>query len=315
MRTRVLVALSIATACGSPAAPSTQAAVPELASAPEATWIDVGVAGRLELVVRAEPAPHEGDTGLVFRVTNHGDAPILADLRSLDRVVRPDAPAGVRLPLSDEQTSRLLEISALVSIDPERSITYAVPFACEGAESVALGGTLTTFDNGRVLTLVADGASATVSCAATTAAPPGTIWVSGSAALEGTPRAADAFTADFPTLLRGASIAPSADVSLLAFSYDARPIERWRYDACVSLDHCPARTIAQPPGSIGAPAVGMSLAGAQAFCETRSLRAMSPLETASVGDQARALLDSDAPDLVTAGFRCARTEADSAGRP
>lgn len=318
MRTRWAVALLIAAGCGTEAPPpSTTAAATTAESAPQARWLPV-VPGRLEVSVRERLGHREGGDGVVFRLTNHGDVPLLVDLRHLGRVLRPDAPSALRLPLSAEQIAELSSVSALAQVQPAQSITYAVAFAagpCEGTRTVALGGTLTAMDDGRTIEIVADGAQAALSCDAPMAAPAGTTWVTAEGALASAGAEADAFGAGLPDLIRAAAVSGSADVALLPFSYDALPIERWRYDACVSLGRCPERAMAQPPGSIRAPAVGMTSAGVEAFCATRSLRAPSAAEAEAIADPARALLTADAPDVVTSGFRCARSVGETGAAP
>lgn len=315
MRTHAL-ALLLLSACGPSAPPTTAAFVP---GEPEPAWIPVVSAGLLQVDVRDRLVSHEGGSGLLLRVVNHAETPVLVDLRSAERVIGPDVPAALRLPLSEAQRSELSSISALAQVGSVAPATYAVAFApaaCDGARDVALGGILVALDDVRTLELVADGANARVSCAAPTAAPAGTMWVAGSGALTAAATSAEEFAAVDDPLLRAASVTQAADVALLPFSYDARPVERWRYDACVSLGRCPARVLPQPPGSIRAPAVGMTPAGVEAFCQARSLRSLSPEETAAVSDLGRALVDpGDHTDLVVTGFRCARSESQPPSPP
>lgn len=266
--------------------------------------------------MRERAASRPDGIGVVFRLTNHGDDSLLADLRTQERVVRPDAEPALALPLTPAQVAELRAVSSLSAIAHDQSISYAVAIeGCAGERTVSLGGTLTAVDGLRTIELVADGARGHLACDAPTPPPMGTVWVRGGGSTLAGGRARESFTDDFATMLRAASVRSADDIALLPFSYDARPIERWRYDACVSLGTCPARTIAQPPGSIAASAVGMTSAGAETFCAARSLRALTAEELAAVGDPGRALVTSDDPAVVTAGFRCARSETDAAPPP
>ncbi len=254
--------------------------------------------------------------GVAFRLTNHGDDSLLVDLRSEERVVRPGAEPALALPLTPAQVAELREVSSLSAIAHDQSISYAVAIdGCTGERTVSLGGSLIAVDGMRTIELVADGAHGHLVCDAPTPPPAGTIWVrdGGPTLAEG--RAPESFTEDFATMLRAAAVRSADDIALLPFSYDARPIERWRYDACVSLGTCPARVVAQPPGSITAPAAGMTTAGVEAFCAARSLRALTPEELAAVRDPGRALVSGDDGAVVTAGFRCARSESEPAAPP
>lgn len=327
VRTHVLlIATLILSACGSSAetaspapSPGPPDPPPAPAGAPLEHWTRVAVAGPLELQVRDRLAERDGQAGVVFRLHDHGDAPLLADLRSTARVVRPGAPSTLRLPLSDAQVSELSMISALTQVRPDAPATYAVPIepaACEITRSVPLGGVLVALDDTRTVELVADGVEAELSCAAPTPAPSGTMWVTDAGELAAAGTSTEAFATIADPLLRAAAVDPAAGVALLPFSYDARPVERWRYDACVSLGRCPARLVPQPPGSIRAPAVGMSREGVEAFCATRSLRAPTDEEIAAVRDPGRALIVPPAGvDAVSIGLRCARSESDPAPAP
>ena len=285
---------------------------PFRAPEPAPAWTPVASAAQLEILARDRLATRGEQPAVVFRVTNHGEQAILVDLRDLGRVVRPEAEAAPRLPLSDAQVAELSEISALTQIRAGSSITYAVAYAlgpCEGTTTVPLGGVLVALDGDRTLELVADGARTPLACLPPGELPAGTTWVSGDSPLSASGRSPADFAEGLPELLRGTSVTGAADVALLPFSFDARPVERWRYDACVATGACPARVVAQPPGSIHAPAVGMTGAGVAALCAARGLRPLTPEEIASVADPARPLIDDPRPEVVTAGLRCARTEA------
>lgn len=282
---------------------------------PEPTWTTV-VAGRLEIAVRDRLASHGAETGVVVRLTNHGEQPLLLDLRDVDRVPHLDVEPATRVPLGEARTAELAEVSGLTSIAGSASVTYAVPTMppdCEGTRTAAFGGVLYALDGDRTIEIVADGASAPLSCAAPLDAPEGTSWVSGHAPFTAA-AASDDFGAGLPELIRAASVTGAADVALLPFSFDARPVERWRYDACVAAGVCPARAVVQPPGSIRAPAVGMTQAGVEAFCAHRGLRALTSDEVQAVADPGRPLVAGGPPDVVVTGLRCARTE-DAAPSP
>ena len=282
---------------------------------PPVRWSNVATAGRLDVAVRDRLGSRTEGTGAVFRLTNRGDDPLLVDLRSLRRVVRIDPAAEVQLPLAPAQVEELSAISALTQIAPGASITYAVPFACEGDTEVAIGGRLNALDGGRTVELVVDAARATLACDAPSPVPVDTMWVSATTDFRAAGARAEDFSADMPPMVRAASISGVGDVALLPFSYDALPIERWRYDACARLGTCPTRIVAQPPGSLRAPAVGMDAAGVAAFCGARDSRPLSEAEVARVADPARALVTADAPDVVVAGFRCARNENEPPAAP
>lgn len=293
---------------GQGADPPTAESIPAPGAA-EPTWASLLVAGPLELAARDLVVERAGRMAVLVRVTNRGERPLLLDLRSVDRVVGPDVEAGLRLPLSDAQRTGLAEISALTQVPAGGSVVYGVALAaaCEAGDALAYGGVLVALDEGRTLELTADGATAPVRCTPA-AAPAGVVWVEGRAALAGEPMAVAAFAEGLPALLRAAAVSPEGDVALGELSYDARPIERWRYDACVAGGTCPARERPQPPGSLFAPAVGMTDAAASAFCAARSLRAMTAAEAAASVEPGRVLL-ADAPEgLVATGFRCARDE-------
>ncbi len=278
----------------------------------EASWSSLFVAGPIELAARDHVADHAGIGSMLIRLTNRGDRPLLLDLRSVERVVAPHAPAGVRLPLSEAQRVALGRISALTQIEAGGVLVYGVALgqACDDGAEIELGGAMVALDEERTLEIDGDGARTTLRCAALPA-PAGVLWVEGHAALVGEPTAPTAFREGLPELLRAATVSSEGEVQLRAHSYDARPIERWRYDACVATGECPARQTEQPPGTLRAPAVGMTAAGVLAFCAARSLRPMTAEEVAASVEPGRPLL-IDAPEGVTAaGFRCARDEADA----
>jgi hypothetical protein len=303
---RASLASLLLLACGAPPPSVTPTVVPEPAD------VMVATAAPLRLQVRTRLVSREGEPGLLFRITNESTRALLVDLRDVDRVVRASDGDALRLPLSDEQVSELSEISALREVRPGRSIAYATPFdgaACDGSRTVRLGGVLVALDGDRVIELVADGVEVSVSCEPPSAILSGASWVATTAPFAAEGRAPASFAEGLPDLVRAASVSDGADVSLLAFSYDPRPIERWRYDACVSLGRCSVRVVPQPPGSIQRPAVGMDAAGTTAFCESRGMRTPSEAETTAIGDPPRALLESAPDGVVTGGFRCVRAEA------
>jgi hypothetical protein len=302
---RTLATTLLLLACSTPAPPAEPSRIER-----EATFERIANAAPLRVELRTQLASRAGESALVLRVTNESDRPLLVDLRDVDRVVSASSPA-LRLPLSDAQRDELDLISALNELRPGRSLSYATPFVREpwdGSRTVHLGGVLVALDGDRVIELVADGADAQVSCDEPTALPPGAIWVAGHAPFTAAARDVAAFATDLPSLVRAASVGGTADVALLAFSYDPLPIERWRYDACVSTGSCPARAVAQPPGSIQRPAVGMDTAGVAAFCATRALRSPADAELAVMGDAPRPLIDAG-DGIIRGGFRCARSEA------
>ena len=310
-----LVFLGLVMACGT-AAEQPQSPSPRtepVAPVEELPRETIFATARILLEVPLALVQRDGVTGLRFRVTNRSDAPLLADLRSADRVVG-TRPPRVHMPLSDAQRSELSLISSLTSIAPGATVEYAVPLAsfdpsCEGERRVALAGVLIVIDGDRTSELVADGASVAIPCdRRVDALQAGTIWVAEDAPITAESRALSSFAEGMAPLVRGASIDPGAPIALLAFSYDPRPIERFRYDACVELGRCPARAIPQPPGSLHAPAVGMTWEAADAFCVSRGLRVASEAERNAIADPSRELVSGDARTTVLAGFSCARAE-------
>jgi hypothetical protein len=308
-----LGSLALLLACGAPPAePSSEA--PTTASAPLPRVATQMVLSTPRLLVEIPQAlvDHEGTLGMRVRVTNRSEDPLLADLRSADRVIGAGEPR-VRMPLSEAQRGELSLISALTSIGPHEVIEYAVPLpdadACEGTRHVALSGVLVLFDGDRISELIADGTDVSIPCT-TTPEPlaPGTPWVGAEVPTAAAARTLESFGEELAPLVRAASVDPEADIALLAFSYDARPIERYRYDACVALGRCPARTIAQPPGSLQTPAVGMSWEGAEAFCATRGLHVASEPERRIIADPSRMLVTGNAAAVVLSGFACVRPE-------
>ena len=297
--------MAIACACGT----SAPAHVPQ---EPPETDVSVVRSGGLHVAVHTRFVQHGVGTGLLFRITNEGERAVLVDLRDVDRVIRAGAAGALHMPLSDAQRGELAESSALTPVRPGETALYGVAFDrthCFSMQTAVLGGVLVALDGDRAIELVADGAEVEIPCLSHVAPfPAEASWVDAHAPFAAAAPSASDYAADLPELVRAASVATSADVSLLPFSYDPRPIERWRYDACVALGRCAVRVVAQPPGSIARPAVGMAPPGVAAFCESRGLRALSSEETALVADPARPLLESDVMDVVLAGFRCARTE-------
>lgn len=318
VRGGALALFLLATACGTGTSAPSEPPPSEQAAEAAVTWFTIVAASHVEVQVQDRLAIHGSGTGALFRIANHGETALLVDLRGAARVIAPDAPAALRLPLSDAQRSELAESSGLSQVLAGQSIIYGVPFAppaCTGHRRVAIGGVLDALDQERTVELVADGADALFSCDAPIAAPTETHWVAAAGDLTAAGRRPEDFAEDMPAMLRAASVTGSAEVSLLPFSFDARPIERWRYDACVSLARCPERALPQPPGSIHASALGMSSAGAEAFCQARSLHALTPEQAQAVADPAPARVPADVPDLVVSGFRCARSESEATAAP
>lgn len=310
----LVVASVLVGGCGSAgeATEPTPSAAPVAASTDEATWTSLLVAGPVEVAARDRVADHGGASAALLRVTNRGERPLLLDLRSVERVIGPSLEAALRLPLSDAQRAGLAEISALTQVPAGGSVVYGVALgACEESDAAAFGGLLVALDDGRSLELTGDGAHAPLRCGAASA-PAGVVWVGAEAALAGEPTVPTAYREGLPELLRAAAVTTEGEVHLGALSYDARPIERWRYDACVASGTCPAREVPQPPGSLFAPAVGMSQAGATAFCSARSLRPMTEAEQAASVEPGRPLLTDAPAGVVTTAFRCARDEGEGA---
>lgn len=302
-------------ACGPPPAePPTEAPAPPPAVSAIAVQAIVSTP-RLLVEVPIALVDRGGTTGLRVRVTNRSDAPLLADLRSVDRVIGVGGvgEARPRMPLTEAQRAELSLISALTSILPHATVEYAVPLAldpaCEGQRHVTLSGVLAIFDGDRVSELIADGTDVALPCSITPEPlPHGTVWVAQTVPFVAEARAIETFADELAPLVRAASVDPEADIALLPFSYDPRPIERFRYDACVALGRCPERSVAQPPGSLHTPAVGMTWAAADTFCATRGLHVASEPERQVIADQSRALVTGDASALVTSGFACVRPE-------
>lgn len=110
-----------------------------------------------------------------------------------------------------------------------------------------------------------------------------------------------------------APLEPEGEISLLAFDYDATPVEAWRYDACVAEGVCPARTIRQPAADgEDEPAVGMVWEDAHAFCVARGMRAQSPPQDFAIRQSGGRALGPARIDAsrsrthVVSGFRCTR---------
>jgi hypothetical protein len=319
-RRSALLALGLV-ACGSPseAPPSSPTPPPDTA----VHWQTLLATPQVEVAVRREPALREAETGLVMRITRRDDptslgpaAPILVDLRDRTRVIGPEPAPGPHLPLSDAQRAELGRTSTLAALGD--ALTYAVPVAlpaCTGERVIPLGGVLAMLDDVRVIEVTGDGAELRIPCDATPLPlEAGTPWVTGSAPFAAAGRDPTDLASDLPPLLQAASLG-GGEVALLSFSYDARPIERFRYDACVASERCPAREAPQPPGSLRAPAVGMTWAAADAFCATRGLHVASAEQRAAIGEPPRPLVEGDDATIVRSGFRCAAVETSGTPPP
>jgi hypothetical protein len=309
--------LGLLVACGAPpeersseAPPTAVAPAPPHVPLPVQTIVSTP---RLLVEVPLGLVDREGTIGLVFRVTNRSEASLLADLRSVDRVIGV-GPAAPHMPLTEAQRGELSLVSALTSLTPGETITYAVPAgaldpSCDGERHLSVSGVLVVLDGDRVAELIADGTEVAIPCAAPIEArAPGTIWVADRVPMLAEDRALETFADELAPLVRAASVDPETEIALLAFSYDARPIERFRYDACVALGRCPARSVPQPSGSLHTPAVGMSWEAADAFCVTRGLHVASEPERLVIRDASRALVPGDPSTLVRSGFACVRPE-------
>ncbi len=315
--------IGLLVACGAPpeaSAPAVGSPPPVVQLEPELPRQTIAQTSRLLVEVPLGLAAREGTPGLRVRLTNRSDAPLLADLRSSDRVIGVEGvsgsrPGGARMPLTADQRAELALVSALTSIPAGGAVEYAVPLPalapdCEGVRRIPLSGVLIVLDGDRVTELAADGVEVEVPCEASPAPlRSGTPWVAERVPMAAPDRPYETFGEELAPLVRAASVDPTAEIALLSFSYDPRPIERFRYDACVALGRCPARSVGQPAGSLHAPAVGMTWEGAEAFCVTRGLHVASAGERQAIADPSRELVTGDPSTIVLAAFSCVHAEA------
>jgi hypothetical protein len=102
--------------------------------------------------------------------------------------------------------------------------------------------------------------------------------------------------------------------SMPAFEFDTEPVETWRYAACHRSGPCES-LFAWPPEERGpnAPAVGMRIEAAEAFCRTRDMSLPTPAEEqvilANSRPPAPSGINPSLDDLIIDGFRCVRPAA------